>query len=82
VAGRYTRAFLRHHFLDADSYPADIALDVVPGIMWCTTTPSAVDANGMFFIPWARPRESRKVALDSQVGENLWSFMENETKEY
>ncbi|KAH9025102.1 NAD(P)-binding protein [Lactarius pseudohatsudake] len=48
----------------------------------CATAPSAADANGKFFIPWARLSEPNKAALDPQVGERLWSWLEDETKKY
>ncbi|KAH9169642.1 NAD(P)-binding protein [Lactarius sanguifluus] len=48
----------------------------------CATAPSAADANGKFFIPWARLGKPNKAALDPQVGEKLWSWLENETKKY
>ncbi|KAH9053025.1 NAD(P)-binding protein [Lactarius vividus] len=50
--------------------------------LYCATAPSAADANGKFFIPWARLGEPNKAALDPQVGERLWSWLENETKKY
>ncbi|KAN0136172.1 NAD(P)-binding protein [Lactarius tabidus] len=50
--------------------------------LYCATSPAAADANGKFFIPWARPGEPNKAALDPQVGERLWSWLENETKDY
>ncbi|KAI9442859.1 NAD(P)-binding protein [Lactarius psammicola] len=50
--------------------------------LYCATAPSAADANGKFFIPWARVGEPNKAALDPQVGEKLWSWLENETKKY
>jgi len=50
--------------------------------LYCATAPSAADANGKFFIPWARPGEPNKAALDPQVGERLWSWLEHETKKY
>jgi NAD(P)-dependent dehydrogenase (short-subunit alcohol dehydrogenase family) len=50
--------------------------------LYCATAPSAADANGKFFIPWARLGEPNKGALDPQVGEKLWSWLENETKKY
>ncbi|KAN0136173.1 hypothetical protein V8E53_006033, partial [Lactarius tabidus] len=33
----------------------------------CATAPSAADSSGMFFIPWTRPGEPNKGALDPQV---------------
>jgi len=50
--------------------------------LYCATSPSVADANGKFFIPWARSGEANKAALDPQVGERLWSWLEDETKKY
>ncbi|KAH8981077.1 NAD(P)-binding protein [Lactarius akahatsu] len=50
--------------------------------LYCATAPSAADANGKFFIPWARLGEPNKTALEPQIGERLWSWLENETKRY
>ncbi|KAH9046336.1 NAD(P)-binding protein [Lactarius deliciosus] len=50
--------------------------------LYCATAPSAADANGKFFIPWARLGEPNKAALEPQIGERLWSWLENETKRY
>ena len=50
--------------------------------LYCATDPSAADANGKFFIPWARIGEPNKAALDPQVGEKLWTWLEDEMKKY
>ena len=50
--------------------------------LYCATDPAAADANGKFFIPWARPGEPNKAALDPQIGERLWTWLENETNKY
>ncbi|KAH9037558.1 NAD(P)-binding protein [Lactarius hengduanensis] len=50
--------------------------------LYCATAPSAADANGKFFIPWARLGEPNKAALEPQVGVRLWSWLENETKKH
>ncbi|KAI9434784.1 NAD(P)-binding protein [Lactarius indigo] len=50
--------------------------------LYCATAPSAADANGKFFVPWARLGEPNKATLEPQVGERLWSWLENETKKY
>jgi hypothetical protein len=31
--------------------------------LYCATSPAAADANGKFFIPWARPGEANKAAF-------------------
>ncbi|KAH9005390.1 NAD(P)-binding protein [Lactarius hatsudake] len=50
--------------------------------LYCATAPAAADANGKFFIPWARLGEPNKAALEPQVGVRLWSWLENETKKH
>ena len=50
--------------------------------LYCATAPFAADANGKFFIPWARLCEPNKAALDPQVGERLWTWLEKETNKY
>ncbi|KAI9443883.1 NAD(P)-binding protein [Lactarius indigo] len=50
--------------------------------LYCATAPSAADANGKFFVPWARLGEPNKAALEPQIGERLWTWLENETKKY
>ena len=50
--------------------------------LYCATDPSAADANGKFFIPWARLGEPNKAPLDANVGERLWTWPENETNKY
>ena len=48
--------------------------------LYCATAPSAANANGQFFIPWARAGKPNKAAEDPQVGERLWKWLEEETK--
>jgi len=50
--------------------------------LYCATAASAADANGKFFIPWARLGKPNKAALDPQLGERLWSWLETETNKY
>ncbi|KAH9169645.1 NAD(P)-binding protein [Lactarius sanguifluus] len=50
--------------------------------LYCATAPAAADANGKFFIPWARLGEPNKATLEPRVGERLWSWLENETKKH
>ncbi|KAH9028259.1 NAD(P)-binding protein [Lactarius hengduanensis] len=76
VAESYSRAFLYRQWL---MYP--VAYGALTQL-YCATAPSAADANGKFFIPWARLGEPNKAALDPQVGERLWSWLENETKKH
>jgi len=50
--------------------------------LYCATAPAAADANGGFFIPWARQGKPNKAAEDLDVGEKLWGWLEDETKKY
>ncbi|KAH9973112.1 NAD-P-binding protein [Lactifluus volemus] len=50
--------------------------------LYCATSPTAGDANGGFFIPWARQGKPNKVVEDLQLGEKLWKWLEEETKKY
>jgi retinol dehydrogenase 12 len=50
--------------------------------LYCATSPTAADANGGFFIPWARLGKPNKVVEDLQLGEKLWTWLEEETKKY
>ncbi|KAF8266753.1 NAD(P)-binding protein [Lactarius quietus] len=50
--------------------------------LYCATSPATADVNGKYFIPWARAGEPNKATLDPQLGERLWSWLENETKNY
>ncbi|KAI9435207.1 NAD(P)-binding protein [Russula earlei] len=50
--------------------------------LYCATAPAAADANGKFFIPWAREGKANKATEDPQVGEKLWAWLEEETKKH
>ena len=50
--------------------------------LYCATAPAAADANGKFFIPWAREGKSNEAAGDVQVGEKLWGWLEEQEKKY
>ena len=50
--------------------------------LYCATSPAAADANGKFFIPWAREGKANSAAEDPRVGERLWAWLEEQTKEY
>ncbi|KAJ7786444.1 hypothetical protein B0H16DRAFT_1490490 [Mycena metata] len=42
----------------------------------------SVDLNGKYLIPWARIGVMRKEAADPVLGEELWNWLEEQTKEY
>jgi len=50
--------------------------------LYCATSPAAEDANGQFFIPWARPGKPNPLAEDPNLGEKLWQWLEEETQKY
>jgi NAD(P)-dependent dehydrogenase (short-subunit alcohol dehydrogenase family) len=50
--------------------------------LYCATSPAAEDANGQFFIPWARPGKANPLAEDPKLGEKLWAWLEEETQKH
>ncbi|THG95971.1 hypothetical protein EW026_g5779 [Hermanssonia centrifuga] len=49
--------------------------------LWGGTMPDVVDHNGDFLIPWARLGRCRKEVYDPKVGEELWSYLEEQVKD-
>ncbi|EPQ57453.1 NAD P-binding protein [Gloeophyllum trabeum ATCC 11539] len=49
--------------------------------LYAGTSPQTVDANGKFFVPWAREAKPNPVALDSELGERLWKWCEEQVKD-
>ncbi|KAH9925604.1 NAD(P)-binding protein [Epithele typhae] len=49
--------------------------------LYAGTMPEAVNHNGEFFIPWARPGKCRPEAYDDAIGERLWTWCEDTVKE-
>lgn len=39
--------------------------------------PEALEHNGEFFIPWERVGRCREEAYDDEVGEKLWSWLQD-----
>jgi retinol dehydrogenase 12 len=50
--------------------------------LYCATAPAAADANGRFFIPWAREGKGNVGTEDLRVGEKLWEWLEEQAKKY
>lgn len=50
--------------------------------LYCATSPATENANGQFFIPWARPGKANPLGEDPNLGEKLWRWLEEETKKY
>ncbi|KAK7043911.1 short-chain alcohol dehydrogenase [Paramarasmius palmivorus] len=49
--------------------------------LYAGTSPEVVHkANGSFFIPWAREGPTPPKAIDNQLGERLWEYLEAEMK--
>ncbi|TBU29866.1 NAD(P)-binding protein [Dichomitus squalens] len=46
--------------------------------LWAGTMPEALNYNGEFLIPWARPGKCRAEAYDLQIGQRLWNWLEEE----
>ncbi|KAH9991371.1 NAD-binding protein [Russula vinacea] len=72
---KWQYAILRHLLLYPASYGALTQL-------YCATSPAAEDANGKFFIPWARVGKANPVADDPKLGEKLWRWLEEETEKH
>ncbi|KAI0754733.1 NAD(P)-binding protein [Daedaleopsis nitida] len=48
--------------------------------LYAGTMPEALNRNGEFFIPWARPGVCRPEAYDDELGQRLWQWLEDETR--
>ncbi|KAK7034767.1 short-chain alcohol dehydrogenase [Paramarasmius palmivorus] len=49
--------------------------------LWAGVSPETVNMNGKYLIPWAREGKMRSETADPKIGEELWKFLETETKE-
>ncbi|KZV75978.1 NAD-P-binding protein [Peniophora sp. CONT] len=47
--------------------------------LYAGVAPETADANGKFFVPWARTGECRPEASDPEAGAKLWSWLERVT---
>ncbi|KAI0791664.1 NAD(P)-binding protein [Abortiporus biennis] len=50
--------------------------------LWAGTMPAAVQYNGQFLVPWARPARCREEAYDPDLGKKLWDWLEEQVKEF
>ncbi|EIW52321.1 NAD-P-binding protein [Trametes versicolor FP-101664 SS1] len=50
--------------------------------LYAGTSEEALNYNGEFFIPWARPGKCIKEVYDAEVGKKLWEWLEGETKAF
>ncbi|KAK7043858.1 short-chain alcohol dehydrogenase [Paramarasmius palmivorus] len=49
--------------------------------LYAGTSPEVVHkANGSFFVPWAREGPTPLKAIDNELGEKLWKYLEDEVK--
>ncbi|TFK54331.1 NAD(P)-binding protein [Heliocybe sulcata] len=48
--------------------------------LYAGTSPQTLDSNGKFFVPWAREAQPNAKALDSDLGQRLWSWCEEQVK--
>ncbi|KAH9929195.1 NAD-P-binding protein [Fomitopsis serialis] len=49
--------------------------------LWAGTTPEAIDHNGKYAVPTARIAPCRAEAYDDELGQKVWSFLEETVKE-
>ncbi|KAK0192771.1 NAD(P)-binding protein [Armillaria mellea] len=49
--------------------------------LWAGTSPENEDANGKFMIPWCREGATTKTVRDTEFGEGLWAWMEDQVKD-
>ncbi|KAI0319298.1 hypothetical protein OF83DRAFT_1282014 [Amylostereum chailletii] len=50
--------------------------------LYAGTAPETSDANGKFFIPWAREGRPNPATQDVALGEKLWTWLDNECNKY
>jgi len=48
--------------------------------LYAATSPEALNANGKYFIPWARIGKPHPGTLNVELGAKLWVWLEGETK--
>ncbi|KAJ7151440.1 NAD(P)-binding protein [Mycena crocata] len=49
--------------------------------LYAGVSPESVDLNGKYLIPWARVGVMRKETEDPKLGEQVWNWLEEQTKE-
>ena len=49
--------------------------------LYAGTAPEAVDLNGQYLIPWARIGKAHPGTLNPELGEKLWTWLEEQTKD-
>ncbi|KAG8997943.1 hypothetical protein FRB90_012406 [Tulasnella sp. 427] len=48
--------------------------------LWVGIAPEAINYNGAWFIPWARPGKIQAAARDPELGNKLWDWIEEQRK--
>ncbi|KAF8326150.1 hypothetical protein F5887DRAFT_900334, partial [Amanita rubescens] len=49
--------------------------------LYAGTMPEAVNYNGKYLYPWARLGESTPASRDPELGEKLWTWLEEQVKD-
>jgi len=49
--------------------------------LYAATSPETANANGKYLIPWARIGKPHPGTLDAELGEKLWAWLEDQTKD-
>jgi len=49
--------------------------------LWAATSPETANANGKYLIPWARFGKAHPNTSNHEVGTELWSWLEQQTKD-
>ncbi|KAI0671229.1 NAD-P-binding protein [Trametes maxima] len=50
--------------------------------LYAATAPEALNHNGGFMIPWARPGKCKAEAYDNNVGTKLWGWLDEQVKTF
>ncbi|KAI0800645.1 NAD(P)-binding protein [Fomes fomentarius] len=74
---RHIPAILRHIATATVMYPTEYGV-LTP--LWAGTMPEAVNHNGGFLVPFARVGKAPKEVYDSENGERLWNWLEEQIK--
>jgi len=71
--------FARRSILSAMLHPQEFGA-LTP--LYAGTSPETIDANGKYFIPWAREGTSLPIANDPKVGGQLWGWLEEQVEDF
>ncbi|KAI0775581.1 NAD-P-binding protein [Trametes elegans] len=76
---RYTSSIFRRFVHAVAFYPTPYGALTQ---LYAGTMPEALNYNGEFLVPWARPGKCRPEAYDPVVGERLWNWLEEQVKAF